>query len=65
MFKRIHWILTSHDSPTKFSYNRSLYVEEHCAIIESENGTAKLANNLVHLVDLDDPNDQRQEWCPE
>jgi len=47
MFERIHWILTSPDGRTKNAYNRSMYVEVHCAVIEYENGKAKAAHYLV------------------
>jgi len=61
MFKRIHWILTSSDGPTKISCNRSLYVEVNCTVIECENETVKPTYYLIQLVDLDDHNYQRQE----
>jgi len=47
------------------SYNRSLYVEVHCIVLEYENEKAKVVHYLVQLVDLDDPNDQQQEWFPQ
>ena len=47
MLKRIHWILTSLNGPTKNLYNRSLYVELHCAVIEYENENTKPAEFLV------------------
>ena len=59
MFKRIHWIITSPDGPTKISYNRCLYVEVHCTVIKYENGKAKPACYVVQIIDFDDPNDQR------
>ena len=65
MFKRIHWILTSPDGPTKILYNESLYVEIYCAVIESENGTTKPVHYLIQLIDVEDLNDQRQEWFAE
>jgi len=34
MFKKMHWILTSPDGPTKIPNNRCLYVEVHYALIE-------------------------------
>ena len=58
IFKRIHWILISPDSPTKFLYIRSLYVEVHYAVIEYENEKAMPAYYFVQLVDSDDPNDR-------
>jgi len=58
MFRRIHYILTSPDGPTKISHNRCLYVEVHRVIIDYENRNAKLAHYLIQIVDLDDPNDQ-------
>ena len=60
----IHWILTYFNGPTKNLCNRSFYVELRCAVIEYENRNTKPAEFLVQLVDLDDPNDQRQEWFP-
>jgi len=65
MFRRIHWFLTSPDTPTRISYIRSLYVEVHCAIIEYENEKVKPVHYLVQTVDLDDPNDQRRKWFSE
>lgn len=61
MFKRIHWFLTSPDGPTKIPYNRSLYIEVHYVVIEYENKKPKSTYYLVQLVDLDNPNNQRQE----
>ena len=61
MFKRIHQIFISPDSPTKFPYNQIIEIEVHCAVIEYENGKAKLAHYLVRLTDLADLDDQRQE----
>ena len=65
MFKRIHQVVISPYSPTKFPYNRSIDIEVHCAIIEYENGKAKPAHYLVRLTDLEDLDDQRQEWFTE
>ena len=65
MFKRIHQVFISPDSPTKFPYNQSIDVEVHCAVIEYENEKAKLAHYLVQLTNLEDLNDQRQEWFSE
>ena len=62
MFKMINWIFISPDGPTKVPYNRSLYVQEHCAIIECENKKSKPAHSLVQLVNLDDRNYQHEEW---
>jgi len=62
IFKRIHQVFISPDSPTKFPYNQSIDVEVHCAVIEYENEKAKLAHYLVQLTNLEDLNDQRQEW---
>ena len=56
-FKKIYWILTSLDGPTKFPYNGSLYVEVHCIVIEYENGKIKSVHFLVQLIDLEVPND--------
>jgi len=61
MFKRIHQVFISPDSPTKFPYNRSIDVEVHCVVIEYEHGKAKLAHYLIRLTDLEDLDDQRQE----
>ena len=54
MFKRIHQVFISPDSPTKFPYNRSIDVEVHCAVIEYEKGKVKPAHYLVLLTDLED-----------
>jgi len=62
MFKRINWILTSFDGPTKIPFDRSFYVEVHCAVIKHENGKAKPTHYFVQSVDLDHTNDQCQEW---
>jgi len=35
MFKRIHQVFISSDSPIKFPYNRSVDVEVHCAVLLS------------------------------
>jgi len=64
IFKRIHQVFISLYSPTKFSYNKSIDVEVHCAVIEYENGKAKLAHYLIRLTDLEDLDDQRQAWFP-
>lgn len=60
MFKRIHWILTFPDGPTKISVHRCLTLEVYNALIEYENGKDKPAHYLVQIVDCDDLNDQRQ-----
>ena len=65
MFKRIHQVFISPDSPTKFPYNRSIDVEVYCAVIEYENEKAKLAHYLIRLNDLEDLDDQRQGWFPQ
>jgi len=65
MFKTIHQVFISLDSPTKFPYNRSIGVEVHCAFIEYENGKVKPTHYLIRLTDLEDLDDQRQEWFPE
>ena len=62
MFRRIHQVSISSDSPTKFPYNRSIDVEVHCVVIEYENGKAKPAHYLIQLIDSEDLDDQRQEW---
>ena len=64
MFKRIHQVFISPDSPAKFPYNRSLDVEVHCAVIEYENENAKSAHYLIQWTDLEDLGDQQQEWFP-
>jgi len=53
MFKKIHQVFTSLEFPTKFSYNRSINVEVHCAIIEYENGKVKSAHYLIQLTNLE------------
>ena len=58
MFRRIDWILTSLHGRTKIQYNRCLYVETHCALIEYENRKAKPAHYLVQLLDLNNLRDQ-------
>ena len=58
MFKRIKWILTSPNGPTKFSYNKSLYVKVHYAMIEYKNRKAKPTNYLIQVVDLESPSDK-------
>ena len=65
MCKKIHQVFISLNSPTKFSYNRSIDVEVHCAVIEYGNGKAKPAHYLIRLTDLEDLDDQRQEWFSE
>jgi len=60
MFKRIHQVFTSPDSPTKFPYNRSIDIEVHCAVIEYENEKAKSSHYLIRLTDLEDLDDQSQ-----
>jgi len=65
MFRRIHQVFISLDSPTKFPYNRSIDVKVHCAVIEYENGKANPAHYLIRLTDLEDLDDQRQEWFSE
>ena len=56
-------MLTSPNSPTKFLYIRTLYVQVHCVALNI-NRKAKPAYYPVQLVDLDDFNDQHQEWFP-
>ena len=55
--RMIHWILVSLNGPTKIPYNRFLYVEVYCALIEYENGKIKPAHYLTQIIYLDDPND--------
>jgi len=59
MFKEIYWILTSLDGPTKNTYSKPLYLEVHCALIQYENGRAKLGHYLVQIIDYDNPYDQQ------
>ena len=56
MFKRIHWILTSPNNPTKVPYNRGQHVKVLYTVIEYEYGKAKPSQYLVQLVDLDNHN---------
>jgi len=65
MFRGIQCILTSPDGPTKIPYNRCLYVEVHCVLIEYENRKCKPAPYCAQIVDVDDLNNQRQEWFSE
>jgi len=62
MFKKICWILTSPNGPTKIPYSRPLYLEVHYILIEYENGRAKASHYLVQIIDYDDLYDQWQEW---
>ena len=39
-----------------------MYIEVHCVVIEYENRKGKPTNFLVHIVQYDNPYDQRQEW---
>ena len=64
MFKRIHQVFISPNSPIKFPYNRSIDLEVHCAVIECENEKAKPTHYLIRLTDLEDL-DQGQEWFAE
>ena len=50
------------DDSIKISYNRCLYLEVHCALIEYENKKVEIARYLVQIVDYDNPYGQRQEW---
>jgi len=65
MFKRMHQVFISPDSPIKFSYNCSIDVEVHYAVIEYENEKTKPTHYLIRLTDLEDLDDQRQEWFSE
>ena len=58
MFTRIHWIITSSDSPTRGPYNRSMNIEVHYTLIKYENENVKSTDYLVQLIDLNDPNGQ-------
>ena len=53
MFKRFHWILTSPEIPTKIPVRRYLTLEVYNALIEYEDGKAKLAHYLVQIIDCD------------
>jgi len=57
MFKKIHQVFISPDSPTKFPYNRSIDVEVHYAVIEYEYKKAKPTHYLIRLTDLEDLDD--------
>ena len=65
MFRKFHWILICSNSLTKIPYNKSLYVEVHCTIIEYGNRKVKPTHYLIQIIDLDNSNDQRQEWFSE
>ena len=58
MFKKIHQVFITPDSPTKFPYNRSIDIKVHCAVIEYENGKAKPAHYIIQLTDFKDDEDQ-------
>ena len=59
MFKKIYWILTSPEGPTKNPVRRYLTLEVYSTLIEYKNGKAKPAHYLIQIVDCDDLNDQR------
>ena len=65
MLRRIHWVLISHEGPTKISVNRCLNFEMYSALVEYENEKAKPAHYLIQIIEYDDLDDQRQEWAPE
>jgi len=65
MFRRIHWIFTSFDSPTKVPFSRCLNLEVHGTLIEYESEKAKLAHYLIQIINNDNSYDQWQEWSPE
>ena len=65
MSRRIHWILTSLDGPTKVPVHRCLNLEVYSASIEYENEKAKPAHYLIQIVDCNDLNNQRREWVSE
>jgi len=65
MFKSIHQIFISPDSPIKFSYNRSIDIDVHCVVTEYVNEKAKPTYYLIQLTNLKDLDDQRQEWFSE
>jgi len=58
MFKRIHQVFISPNSPTKFPYNRNIDIEVHCAVIEYENGKVKPAHYLIRFTDLENLDNQ-------
>ena len=58
IFKRIHWILTFPNGPTKISCNQCLYVKVYCALIENENEKAKPTHYFVQIIDYNNPYDQ-------
>lgn len=62
MFKKINWILTSPEGPTRNPARRYLTLEVYSALIEYENGKAKPANYLLQIIDCDDLNDKGQSW---
>jgi len=47
MFRRIHQVFKSPDSPSKFPYNRSMDIEVHYAVIEYENEKEKPAHYVI------------------
>jgi len=57
VFRRIHWILTSPDGPTKVLVRRCLNLELCSTLIEYENEKAKPAHYLIQIIDCDDLND--------
>jgi len=65
MLKRIHWILTSPNGPTKVSVHRCLNLKVYSALIEYKNRKVKPACYLIYIIDYDNLNDQRQEWVSE
>ena len=58
MFRKIHWILTSPNGPTKVPICRCINLEVYSALTEYENEKAKPSHYLVQIVDYDDLNDQ-------
>jgi len=50
IFRRIHWILTFPNGPTKAAVHRCLTLEVYSALIEYENEKVKPAHYLVQLL---------------
>ena len=59
MFKKIHQIYVSPNSPTRATESENLHIEINCALIEYENRKATLAHYPVQLINLEYANGQR------
>jgi len=59
MFKRIHWIFTSLEGPTKIIFRGCLMLEVYSTLIEYENGKGKPTHHVGQIVDCDDLNNQQ------